>query len=100
MLEGVLKQAKVKVTRKECEGVTREFFGAAAVLSAAKNVQSFAAEQPKDALFYVTVAAPALHTTSSCDPVPPEQPIAPISFPFSTSGIPPRKAIAPSSVSM
>jgi hypothetical protein len=34
---------------------------------------------------YLTVAAPALHTTSSWDPVPPEQPIAPISFPPSTN---------------
>jgi acetyl esterase len=49
MLEEVLKQVKVKVTRKEYEGVTHEFFGAAAVLPAAKNAQSFAAEQLKDA---------------------------------------------------
>ena len=49
MLEEVLKQAKVKVTHKEYEGVTHEFFGAAAVLPAAKNAQSFAAEQIKDA---------------------------------------------------
>src|ERR1700739_1586327 len=48
--------------------------------------------------YYLTVAAPALHATSSCDPVPPEQPIAPMSFPLSTSGIPPRVAITPSSV--
>jgi acetyl esterase len=49
MLEEALKQVKVKVTRKEYEGVTHEFFGAAAVLPAAKNAQSFAAEQLKDA---------------------------------------------------
>jgi len=49
---------------------------------------------------YFTVAAPALQATSSCDPVPPEQPIAPMSLPFSTRGIPPRKAITPSSVRM
>jgi acetyl esterase/lipase len=49
MLEEALKQAKVKVTRKEYEGVTHEFFGAAAVLPAAKSAQAFAAEQLKDA---------------------------------------------------
>jgi acetyl esterase len=49
MLEEVLKQAKVKVTRKEYEGVTHDFFGAAAVLPAAKNAQAFAAEQLKEA---------------------------------------------------
>jgi acetyl esterase/lipase len=49
MLEEALKQVKVKVTRKEYEGVTHQFFGAAAVLPAAKNAQSFAAEQLKDA---------------------------------------------------
>jgi acetyl esterase len=45
MLEEALKQVNVKVTRKEYEGVTHEFFGAPAVLPAAKNAQSFAAEQ-------------------------------------------------------
>jgi acetyl esterase len=49
MLEEALKQVNVKVTRKEYEGVTHEFFGAAAVLPAAKNAQSFAAEQLKEA---------------------------------------------------
>jgi acetyl esterase/lipase len=49
MLEEALKQAKVKVTRKEYEGITHDFFGAAAVLPAAENAQSFAAEQLKDA---------------------------------------------------
>lgn len=49
MLEEALKQANVKVTRKEYEGVTHEFFGAAAVLPAAKKAQSFAADQLKDA---------------------------------------------------
>jgi len=49
MLEETLKQANVKVVRKEYEGVTHEFFGAAAVLPAAKNAQAFAAEQLKDA---------------------------------------------------
>src|SRR4029077_10714495 len=49
MLEEALKQLNVKVMRKEYEGVTHEFFGAAAVLPAAKTAQSFAAEQLKDA---------------------------------------------------
>jgi acetyl esterase len=49
MLEEALKQVKVKVTRKEYEGVTHDFFGAAAVLPAAKKAQTFAAEQLKDA---------------------------------------------------
>jgi acetyl esterase len=49
MLEEVLKQAKVKVTSKEYAGVTHDFFGAAAVLPAAKNAQAFAADQLKDA---------------------------------------------------
>jgi acetyl esterase len=49
MLEEALKQVNVKVTRKEYEGVTHEFFGAAAVLPAAKAAQSFAAEQLKEA---------------------------------------------------
>jgi len=44
------------------------------------------------------MAAPAFATTSSCDPVPPEQPMAPTSLPASTSGIPPREPIIPSSV--
>jgi acetyl esterase len=49
MLEEALKQANVKVTRKEYEGVTHDFFGAAAVLPAAKKAQSLAADQLKDA---------------------------------------------------
>src|SRR5882762_2140855 len=49
VLEEALKQVNVKVARKEYEGVTHEFFGAAAVLPAAKNAQSFAAEQLKEA---------------------------------------------------
>jgi acetyl esterase len=49
MLEEALKQVGVKVARKEYEGVTHEFFGAAAVLPAAKMAQAFAAEQLKDA---------------------------------------------------
>jgi acetyl esterase len=49
MLEEALKQARVPVARKEYEGVTHDFFGAAAVLPAAKNAQTFAAEQLKDA---------------------------------------------------
>src|SRR5215469_3525558 len=35
----------------------------------------------------LSAATPALQTTSSCDPVAPEQPIAPMSRPPSTSGI-------------
>jgi acetyl esterase len=49
MLEEALKQVKVPVARKEYEGVTHEFFGAGAVLPAAKNAQSFAVQQLKDA---------------------------------------------------
>src|ERR1700730_8804626 len=49
MLEEALKQVSVKVARKEYEGVTHEFFGAAAVLPAAKMAQAFAAEQLKEA---------------------------------------------------
>jgi acetyl esterase len=47
MLEEALKQVKIPVARKEYEGVTHEFFGAAAVLPAAKNAQNFVAEQLK-----------------------------------------------------
>jgi hypothetical protein len=47
---------------------------------------------------YLMTAAPTFATTSSCEPVPPEQPIAPMSFPFSTSGMPPREAMTPSIV--
>jgi acetyl esterase/lipase len=49
ILEEALKQAGVPVTRREYEGVTHEFFGAAAVLPAAKKAQAFAADQLKDA---------------------------------------------------
>jgi acetyl esterase len=49
MLEEALKQVNVKVTRREYEGVTHDFFGAAAVLPPAKQAQTFAAEQLKDA---------------------------------------------------
>ena len=49
MLEEALKQVNVKVAHKEYAGVTHEFFGAAAVLPAAKMAQSFAAEQLKEA---------------------------------------------------
>ena len=41
-------------------------------------------------------AAAAAHTASSCEPVPPEQPIAPMTLPFSVSGIPPRDAMTSS----
>jgi plasmid stabilization system protein ParE len=49
--------------------------------------------------YLLMVAAPAVHTTSSCEPVPPEQPIAPIILPPSTSGMPPREAMMSSRVS-
>jgi acetyl esterase/lipase len=49
MLEEALKQVNVKVARKEYEGVTHDFFGAAAVLPVAKKAQTFAAEQLKEA---------------------------------------------------
>jgi acetyl esterase/lipase len=49
ILEEALKQANVPVMRKEFEGVTHEFFGAAAVLPAAKKAQSFAVDQLKTA---------------------------------------------------
>jgi acetyl esterase len=49
MLEEALKQVNVKVLRKEYEGVTHDFFGAAAVLPTAKKAQTFAADQLKDA---------------------------------------------------
>jgi acetyl esterase/lipase len=49
ILEEALKQAGIPVSRKEYEGVTHDFFGAAPVLPAAKKAQSFAADQLKDA---------------------------------------------------
>lgn len=47
---------------------------------------------------YFTSATPARATTSSCEPVPPEQPMAPMIRPASTSGMPPREAITSSRV--
>jgi acetyl esterase/lipase len=49
ILEEALKQAGIPVTRKEFGGVTHEFFGAAAVLPAAKKAQAFAVDQLKEA---------------------------------------------------
>jgi acetyl esterase/lipase len=49
MLEEALKQVHIPVMRKEYDGVTSGFFGAAPVLPAAKKAQSFAADQLKDA---------------------------------------------------
>jgi hypothetical protein len=43
-------------------------------------------------LYLLMVAAPAVHITSSCVARAPEQPMAPIKFPSSISGIPPRTA--------
>jgi hypothetical protein len=47
---------------------------------------------------YFTSATPALHTASSCEPVPPEQPIAPMILPSAIRGIPPREPTMSSSV--
>src|SRR5690348_5506550 len=44
---------------------------------------------------YLTVSAPALQVTPSCAPVPPLQPIAPMSLPPSTSGKPPSDGTTP-----
>jgi acetyl esterase len=49
ILEEALKQASVPVVRREYEGVTHGFFGAAAVLPTAKKAQSFAVDQLKEA---------------------------------------------------
>lgn len=49
MLEEALKQVNVAVVRREYEGVTHGFFGAAEVLPTAKKAQSFAIDQLKDA---------------------------------------------------
>jgi acetyl esterase len=49
MLEEALKQANVPVTGREYEGVTHDFFEAAAVLPEAKKAQSFAVDQLKEA---------------------------------------------------
>jgi predicted Zn-dependent peptidase len=45
---------------------------------------------------YVMAPAPAMHTTSSCEPVAPERPIAPMILLSSTNGIPPREAMTSS----
>ncbi len=49
MLEEALKQAHVPVMRKEYEGVTHGFFGAAPILPIAKKAQSYAADRLKEA---------------------------------------------------
>ena len=49
MLEEALEQVNVRVTRKGYEGLAHDFFGAAAVLSAAKKARSFPADQLNDA---------------------------------------------------
>jgi acetyl esterase len=49
LLEQALKQANVKVERKVYDGVTHEFFGTAAVVKEAKDAQTFAGDQLKDA---------------------------------------------------
>src|ERR1700676_175923 len=45
------------------------------------------------------VAAAVAQTASSCEPVPPEQPMAPMILPPSSKGMPPREAMISSSVS-
>ncbi|SRR5258708_4242354 len=50
------------------------------------------------ASYRFTASAPALQTTSSCEPVPPEQPMAPTSLPPSRMGMPPRDAMTSSRV--
>jgi hypothetical protein len=56
---------------------------------------------PDESINYLLmVAAPTMHTASSCEPVPPEQPIAPMILPSSISGMPPRDAMTSSSVRM
>src|SRR5262249_31062476 len=47
-----------------------------------------------------TRAAPAAQITSSCDPVPPEQPTAPMILPSSINGMPPRDATTSSRLKM
>ena len=43
---------------------------------------------------YFTMSAPMEQTAASCEPVPPEQPMAPIILPFSISGKPPPLVVA------
>ena len=47
---------------------------------------------------YLSDATPAWETTSSCEPVPPLTPMAPISLPPTIKGLPPRDPITSSSV--
>ena len=47
---------------------------------------------------YCAALAPACETTSSCEPVPPDTPMAPMIFPLTMIGLPPREAITSSSV--
>lgn len=48
-MEEALKKADVLVERRDYEGVTHEFFGAAAVLEKARNAQAFAGERLRKA---------------------------------------------------
>jgi acetyl esterase len=48
-LEDALKNASVPVERREYEGVTHEFFGAAAVVAKAKEAQAYAGQRLKQA---------------------------------------------------
>jgi len=47
---------------------------------------------------YLSAACPASDTTLSCEPVAPLTPMAPITLPSTTRGLPPRDAITSSSV--
>src|SRR6185437_6045056 len=42
---------------------------------------------------YFSAAAPACEIVSSCEPVPPETPTAPMMWPLTTSGLPPREPV-------
>ena len=59
-----------------------------------------AALAPSSSRYLLMPLAPAVQTASSWEPVPPEQPIAPMILPSSIKGIPPREAITSSSVKM
>jgi len=48
-MEAALKKANVPVERRDYEGVTHEFFGAAAVVGKAKQAQAYAGERLKAA---------------------------------------------------
>src|SRR6185437_4716873 len=45
--------------------------------------------------YYFSAATPACEIVSSCEPLPPETPMAPMSLPPTTSGLPPREPTNP-----